>query len=188
MQLYGTAGPESRATRAGLVLLYAPSFEQFAPAYLLHERDLVIGRETSCGVCVPEAAVSRQHARVHHQGGRWILTDLGGRNGTLVDGAFVHEIALEPLHEIRVGDFLGKMGGVENQAKTFEPFHFHRFDLVRATDPVPQGNQQSCNPAHAGPCDADEVDSHLLPGQVFGWNFNRCGHFIFDGQTSQSRH
>ena len=119
MQLYGTAGPESRATRAGLVLLYAPSFEQFAPAYLLHERDLVIGRETSCGVCVPEAAVSRQHARVHHQGGRWILTDLGGRNGTLVDGAFVHEIALEPLHEIRVGDAIFKFvdAGAESYAK-----------------------------------------------------------------------
>jgi DNA-binding NtrC family response regulator len=108
MQLYGGAAPESRATRAGLVLLYAPSFEQFAPAYLLHERDLVIGREPSCGICVPEAAVSRQHARVHHQDGRWLLTDLGGRNGTLVDGAFVHEVALEPLAEIRVGDAIFK--------------------------------------------------------------------------------
>jgi DNA-binding NtrC family response regulator len=108
MQLGPAAGPESRSTRAGLVLLYAPSFEQFAPAYLLEETDLVIGREPSSGICVPEAAVSRQHARVHHEGERWILTDLGGRNGTLVDGAFVREIALEPLHEIRVGDAIFK--------------------------------------------------------------------------------
>ncbi len=118
MQVYGsTAGPESRATRAGLVLLYAPSFEQFAPAYLLHERDLVIGREASCGICVPEAAVSRQHARIHHRDGRWYLTDLGGRNGTLVDGAFVDEVALEPLHEIRVGDAMFKF--VEAGAESY---------------------------------------------------------------------
>jgi DNA-binding NtrC family response regulator len=119
MQLYGSA-PEALATRAGLVLLYAPSFEQFAPAYLLHKSDLVIGREPTSGICVPEAAVSRQHARVHHQGGRWVLTDLGGRNGTLVDGAFVHEIALEPLHEIRVGDAIFKF--VDAGAESYAPF------------------------------------------------------------------
>ena len=54
----------ARGTRAGLVLLYAPSYDQFAPAYLLSERDLVIGRDPACGICVPEGggvAPARPH-------------------------------------------------------------------------------------------------------------------------------
>ena len=121
MQVYGApASPDAaRGTRAGLVLLYAPSFAQFSPAYLLHERDLVIGRDPGVSLCIPEAAVSRQHARIHYQGGAWVLTDLGGKNGTLVDGAFVHEIALEHLHEIRVGDAIFKFveAGAESYAR-----------------------------------------------------------------------
>jgi len=122
MQAYGEqASPGgSLGTRAGLVLLYAPSYNLFDPAYLLHEADLIIGRAPDSGICVPEAAVSRQHARVHYQGGRWILTDLGGRNGTLVDGEFVREIALEHLHEIRVGDAIFKF--VEADAEGYARF------------------------------------------------------------------
>ena len=109
MQAYdGNASPDRQSTRAGLVLLYAPSFAQFAPAYLLNERDLIIGREPTAGICVPEASVSRQHARIHYKDGHWVLTDLGGRNGTIVDGEFVQEVVLEPLHEIRVGDAIFK--------------------------------------------------------------------------------
>ncbi|MCC6558382.1 MAG: sigma 54-interacting transcriptional regulator [Polyangiaceae bacterium] len=138
MQVYGApASPDARGTRAGLVLLYAPSFEQFAPAYLLHERDLVIGRDPSCGICVPEAAVSRQHARVHYQGGRWVLTDLGGRNGTLVDGEFVDEIALEHLHEIRVGDAIFKF--VESGAESYAR---HRIDGAIVGGPEERGAAQ----------------------------------------------
>ena len=121
MQVYGTpASPETqRGTRAGLVLLYAPSYTQFSPAYLLHERDLVIGRDPASGICIPEAAVSRQHARIHYRDGQWVLTDLGGRNGTLVDGEFVSEVVLEHLHEIRVGDAIFKFvqAGAESYAR-----------------------------------------------------------------------
>jgi transcriptional regulator with PAS, ATPase and Fis domain len=121
MQVYGVpAVPDGRhGTRAGLVLLYAPTFQQFSPAYLLHERDLVIGRDPAANICIPEAAVSRQHARVHYREGRWMLQDLGGRNGTIVDGEFVTEIALEQFHEIRIGDAIFKFvqAGAESYAR-----------------------------------------------------------------------
>ncbi len=120
MQSYGSSGsPERAGTRAGLVLLYAPSYAYYAPAYLLQERDLIIGRDPSAGICIPEASVSRQHARVHWRDGQWILTDLGGRNGTIVDGAFVREVVLEPLHEIRIGDAIFKFvsTGAEGYAR-----------------------------------------------------------------------
>ena len=57
---------------------------------------------------MPEQAVSRQHARISYVHSRWIVTDLGSRNGTMVDGAFIGEIELEHLHELRVGDAIFK--------------------------------------------------------------------------------
>jgi transcriptional regulator with GAF, ATPase, and Fis domain len=121
MQHFGAqANPDiARGTRAGLVLLYAPAYDHFAPAYLLSERDLVIGRDPTSGICVPEGAVSRQHARIGFSGGKWVITDLGSRNGTLVDGRFITELALEDLHEIRVGDAIFKFvaAGAESYAR-----------------------------------------------------------------------
>ncbi len=102
--------------RSGLVLLYAPNFEQLSPAYVFVSPELTIGRDASNLICVPEQAVSRQHARIYSRDGeRWFLQDLGSRNGTMVDGAYITEIELEPNHEIRVGDAIFKFvdAGVE---------------------------------------------------------------------------
>ncbi len=104
--------------RAGLVLLYAPNFEQLSPAYVFVSTELTIGRDPSNLICVPEQAVSRQHARFYLQGEQWMLEDLGSRNGTMVDGTYLSggaAIELEPNHEIRVGDAIFKFidAGVE---------------------------------------------------------------------------
>ena len=67
-------GPEPRDStplpkeRAGLVLLYAPNFEQLSPAYVFVSPELTIGRDASNLICVPEQAVSREHARIYAQG------------------------------------------------------------------------------------------------------------------------
>src|SRR3954465_9712099 len=94
--------------RAGLVLLYAPNFEQLSPAYVFVSPELTIGRDPTNLICVPEQAVSRQHARIYAHDTRWMLQDLGSRNGTMVDGSYVSEVELEPNHEIRVGDAMFK--------------------------------------------------------------------------------
>ena len=115
------AGPDS-ASKPGLVLLYARNFEQFLPAYPFHNPAVVIGRDATADVCVPEQAVSRQHARIAFDGTRWVLKDLGSRNGTMVDGAFVtHDVELEHLHEIRVGDALFKF--VASSADRYAAYH-----------------------------------------------------------------
>ena len=105
----------SHKERAGLVLLYAPNFEQLSPAYVFVSPELTIGRDPTNLICVPEQAVSRQHARIFAQDARWMLQDMGSRNGTMVDGAYVSEVELEPNHEIRVGDAMFKFvdAGVE---------------------------------------------------------------------------
>lgn len=118
-------GPEpagAHPTSAGLVLLYAPDFTHFRPAYALdrHQRkDFTIGRDPAADIHIPEAAVSRQHVRISFRAGKWHLKDLGGKNGTLVDGELVDEVELEPLHEIRIGDAHFKFidSGAEQHAR-----------------------------------------------------------------------
>jgi transcriptional regulator with GAF, ATPase, and Fis domain len=104
---YDPGGPEAN-TKSGLVLLYAPNFTQFQPAYVFDAPELIIGRDVQNQVCVPEQAVSRQHARIGYRPPHWVVQDLGSRNGTMVDGAFISEVELEHLHEIRVGDAIFK--------------------------------------------------------------------------------
>jgi transcriptional regulator with GAF, ATPase, and Fis domain len=112
---YGGTNPALRASAndspvlPGLVLLYARNYEQFAPAYPFTKPAVIIGRDAGADVCVPEQAVSRYHARITRQAERWVLSDLGSRNGTMVDGAFItSDVDLEHLHEIRVGDAIFK--------------------------------------------------------------------------------
>jgi transcriptional regulator with PAS, ATPase and Fis domain len=113
-----TGGVQARATRPGLVLLYAPNFDQFYSAYVFTVPMLIIGRDPTNPICVPEQAVSRQHARLALDGKRWLLTDLGSRNGTMVDGQFVQgDVELQHLHEIRIGDAIFKF--VESNAERY---------------------------------------------------------------------
>jgi len=52
------------------------------------DRAVVIGRSASCDVHIedPEASISRKHVEVKYDMGRWVITDLGSRNGTELNG------------------------------------------------------------------------------------------------------
>ncbi len=47
---------------------------------------LTIGRDATNGVAINDAEVSRKHARMMFQGGKYVLEDLGSTNGTFVNG------------------------------------------------------------------------------------------------------
>jgi hypothetical protein len=66
----------------------------------------VIGRAPGCDCLVTDDLVSRRHAEVRRDGDRWMLRDLGSRNGTRVNGVRV----VEPV-EVRPGDRVS-LGGV----------------------------------------------------------------------------
>ncbi|WP_437585735.1 sigma 54-interacting transcriptional regulator [Sorangium sp. So ce1000] len=93
---------------AGLVLLYADNYEQFRPAYPVLEQGSILGRDPAADVSVPTRSASRHHARIERRDDVWLLTDLGGRNGTICNGAFVREVPIAHLDEIRVGDAIFK--------------------------------------------------------------------------------
>jgi len=109
MQAYGShITPGAPSPSPGFVLLYAEAFTKYAPAYVLSGSDFIIGRDPEAGICVPGGAVSRRHVRIHQRSGRWMIADLGGRNGTIVNGRFITEAPLEHLDEVRVGDAIFK--------------------------------------------------------------------------------
>jgi DNA-binding NtrC family response regulator len=109
LQIAWTTGAFNGVERqAGLVLLYTPNYIQWPPGYVLRAEEMVIGRDADADICVPSRAISRRHARISRRNGRWVLTDLGGRNGTIVNGELTGKITLEHGDEIRMGDAIFK--------------------------------------------------------------------------------
>ncbi len=54
--------------------------------YSLEGDQLVIGRDSSSNIAINDAEVSRKHARLNFQGGKYVIEDLGSTNGTFVNG------------------------------------------------------------------------------------------------------
>jgi len=50
------------------------------------QRIFTIGRELACDFTLADQSVSRWHARLHQEDGRWLLCDLGSTNGTRLNG------------------------------------------------------------------------------------------------------
>ncbi|GAA3846527.1 FHA domain-containing protein [Streptomyces sp. NPDC003631] len=63
---------------------------------------LRIGRDPANGLRLSHETVSRVHAELRHQGGLWVLRDLGSTNGTTVNGRRVIGAAV-----VRDGDQVG---------------------------------------------------------------------------------
>jgi hypothetical protein len=50
-----------------------------------------IGRNRDCDLCLTDLSVSRRHAQLVRREDAWILSDLGSRNGTRLNGWLVRE-------------------------------------------------------------------------------------------------
>ena len=55
-------------------------------AYTLEGDQLNIGRDSQNDIAINDAEISRRHARLTFQGGKYVLEDLGSTNGTFVNG------------------------------------------------------------------------------------------------------
>ncbi|MBU4173285.1 MAG: FHA domain-containing protein [Actinobacteria bacterium] len=63
-----------------------------------------IGRETSNEIVISDDEMSRQHARLRFEGGKFVLYDLGSANGTYVNGEETQKTVMEDGDVIRVGE------------------------------------------------------------------------------------
>ncbi len=79
------------------------------------ERPLQLGRDPRCEVVIPDPTVSRQHARLSHEGEELVVEDLGSSGGTYVNGARVSRA------ELRRGDLMRLGQRVEFVVSSDEP-------------------------------------------------------------------
>lgn len=54
--------------------------------FILEGDQLNVGRDSTNEIVINDAEVSRRHARLTFQGGKYVLEDLGSTNGTFVNG------------------------------------------------------------------------------------------------------
>jgi DNA-binding response OmpR family regulator len=78
----GETGARRRRQVAALVGAGPLAGQRFA----LDRELTLIGRADECDVVVPDPLASRRHAQVRREPWRYMLEDLGSRNGTLVNG------------------------------------------------------------------------------------------------------
>ncbi|MER7580993.1 DUF1707 and FHA domain-containing protein [Kitasatospora sp. NPDC097691] len=66
---------------------------------------LTIGRIPGSGLRLHDASVSRHHAELRHEGGGWVLYDLGSTNGTHVNGRRIAGgVRVQPGDQVRFGN------------------------------------------------------------------------------------
>jgi hypothetical protein len=93
-----TEQPETRQRESAMLVLQRGS-EAGRVWVLDRTQPITIGRNEDCDVVLPDRQVSRYHARVLWQGDRFVVEDLGSKNGTHVNG----QEATAPI-ELQDGD------------------------------------------------------------------------------------
>jgi DNA-binding NtrC family response regulator len=78
--------PLAPARKRVLRIAFSPDLQAVGRVLPLSEESCTVGREVQGAGCVADGLMSRAHARISKQGARWLLEDLGSRNGTFVDG------------------------------------------------------------------------------------------------------
>jgi len=79
--------PPVKASRAVLTVQSGPEAGRVVP--LAMEKPNTLGRGEECTVPFADARLSRLHARIGVAAGRWVLTDEGSTNGTILNGSRV---------------------------------------------------------------------------------------------------
>lgn len=67
-------------------------------------RDVQIGRKETCDVQVESGVVSRIHAKIVFEGGRWWVVDEESTNGTFLDGEQIDRVLLPAEAEMQLGE------------------------------------------------------------------------------------
>ena len=94
---------------ATLILIKSPGGATAPQSYPLEGREIfMIGRDSDkCQIVVPNSAVSREHAKLVRQNGKFVLHDMGSRNGTFVNQNKVNgTAALKHDDRVKICDFM----------------------------------------------------------------------------------
>ena len=73
--------------------------------FSLEGDQLVVGRDSASAIAINDAEVSRKHARLNFQGGKYVIEDLGSTNGTFVNGQrLVSPVVLKSGDVVSLGE------------------------------------------------------------------------------------
>jgi transcriptional regulator with GAF, ATPase, and Fis domain len=72
--------------------------------FAVGDEALVIGRDTTAGLCIADASVSRRHSRIEKKETGFVITDLESLNGTFVNDLPVKNRLLEHGDRVRIGN------------------------------------------------------------------------------------
>ncbi len=95
----GGGGPESGAPEGWLLMLTEDDALKRIPL----SDGLTIGRARDCTISLDDALVSRRHAKVAVEAGRFVLEDTRSQNGTFVNGLRVNRQTLRHGDLLRLG-------------------------------------------------------------------------------------
>src|ERR1044072_6698896 len=70
----------------------------------MNEGPVLIGRQAGATLKIGNASVSRRHAIIERDGDRFVIADLGSRNGTFVNDVPVRRRELQHGDRVRIGD------------------------------------------------------------------------------------
>ena len=68
------------------------------------EGPVLIGRQAGATLKIGNASVSRRHAIIERDGDRFVIADLGSRNGTFVNDVPIRRRELQHGDRVRIGD------------------------------------------------------------------------------------
>jgi len=90
-----------------------------------------IGRELDNTLALPDAKVSRHHARIEHLNGAWVLTDLNSTNGVRLNGLPVTRAGLSAGDFLYLGDTVIRVEPAEAPDEAAPPPapHLSQYDL-----------------------------------------------------------
>lgn len=71
--------------------------------FQLKAASIVLGRHEDCDIVLNDSSVSRRHARLELNRGRYCIVDLGSTNGTIVNGIRISTKVLEPGDTVILG-------------------------------------------------------------------------------------
>jgi adenylate cyclase len=69
----------------------------------VNKENITIGRDRDNSLVLPDRTISRHHAQITEEKGRYLLTDLGSYNGTKVNGNLIQSSVLKHNDEIKIG-------------------------------------------------------------------------------------
>ena len=99
----------------------------------MNDGPVLIGRQAGATLKIGNASVSRRHAVIEKEGDRFVIADLGSRNGTFVNDVPVRRRELQHGDRVRIGEsqFFFLFEDTEETARTSE-IRFDDSDVISA--------------------------------------------------------